>query len=232
MHPSTNLQRVTITGADDRTDISEMQCLAAEFPFLEWAILYGLKVGPRNPSLDWQKAFFAADIPCAKAVHLCGIDACRELMTDRLPEHLHQADRLQININARADDFVDEHVVQAYEAALPLWSNVVVQWHSRTQSNIQTLLERHTARDDVHVLLDSSKGKGIVPAAWEVPVAVAGQYCGFAGGLGPHNVATVLAQLEPLGRPYWIDMETHVRTGDALDLRKVRKVLELAQRCR
>lgn len=49
------LERVTITGADDSTDISQLVELSQEFPFVEWGILVSRRSegGPRFPSREW-----------------------------------------------------------------------------------------------------------------------------------------------------------------------------------
>ena len=83
----------------------------------------------------------------------------------------------------------------------------------------------------VHVLLDESRGKGLAPASWSIPTQYAGLpvYVGFAGGIGPANTQDVLNQVRALMRPYWIDMETSVRTDNAFDVAKVEAVLRAAE---
>ena len=54
-------------------------------------------------------------------------------------------------------------------------------------------------------------------------------YVGFAGGIGPANTQDVLNQVRALMRPYWIDMETSVRTDNAFDVAKVEAVLRAAE---
>ena len=64
-----------------------------------------------------------------------------------------------------------------------------------------------------------------------VPTQYAGLpvYVGFAGGIGPANTQDVLNQVRALMRPYWIDMETGVRTDNAFDVAKVEAVLRAAE---
>jgi phosphoribosylanthranilate isomerase len=81
------------------------------------------------------------------------------------------------------------------------------------------------------VLFDSSGGKGISPKSWpSVPAALR---CGFAGGLGPDNLASELGRLERIvgDRSVWIDMQSRVRSEDGavLDLAKVRACLEASR---
>lgn len=49
------LTRVTLTGADDRTDINQLLDLSARYPFVEWGILFSeARMGQdRYPSFDW-----------------------------------------------------------------------------------------------------------------------------------------------------------------------------------
>jgi phosphoribosylanthranilate isomerase len=57
---------------------------------------------------------------------------------------------------------------------------------------------------------------------------------GFAGGLGPDNIAELARYVtESMGDsdgPTWLDMESGVRTDDRLDLAKVRAVLEICSK--
>ncbi len=77
-------------------------------------------------------------------------------------------------------------------------------------------------------LFDTSGGAGILPADWPEPTKQF--WCGYAGGLGPDNVAEQVEKInQTCNGLFWIDMERRVRTDDdsALDMAKVRKVLEL-----
>jgi hypothetical protein len=96
-------------------------------------------------------------------------------------------------------------------------------------------------------LFDVSHGAGVLPPGsgqadgdnnlnpW--PKRTMYEYMGYAGGLGPLNIAVQLqlieAHADPLNfGPYWIDMESRVRTRtiernvvkDVLDLKKVKDV--------
>lgn len=228
---NTRLTLVSITGADDRTDISELACLTQHYPFVEWALLYGPKEGsPRNPSSPWRTAFFDANLPCSKAVHLCGKSAFLELMAGTLPKEVLRADRVQLNINARRADFTPAEVLDVYRQALEHYPAVILQLHEATKPLIEEFVGGLSPEDAVrtHVLLDESRGTGVVPRSWTVPAEAGLAYCGFAGGLGPDNIHEVLNLLAPVGRAFWVDMESRVRTQNALDLAKVRQVLESA----
>jgi phosphoribosylanthranilate isomerase len=76
------------------------------------------------------------------------------------------------------------------------------------------------------VLYDPSGGRGIGAGVW--PDAPRGVRAGYAGGINPGNVVSVLGHVAPLGAT-WIDMESGVRDeGDRLDLERVAEVLARA----
>ncbi len=96
-----------------------------------------------------------------------------------------------------------------------------------------------------YALFDASGGAGTLPREWPKPIYIdvepgehgCGEqfpaYHGYAGGLGPQNLATEIPRIaEAAGdAPIWIDMETHVRTPDdtVFSLSRVRKALEICK---
>ena len=69
-------------------------------------------------------------------------------------------------------------------------------------------------------------GRGAAPPSW--PKAREGAFCGYAGGLNPDIIGVtlpVIAACVPAGQPYWIDMESGVRTDDRFDLDKCEFVM-------
>ena len=76
---------------------------------------------------------------------------------------------------------------------------------------------------------------GVLPDKWPEPN---GDYCGYAGGLSPDNLAEQLEKIDKAitnkdGGFYaiWIDAETHLRSPDnqRFDLDKVVKFLETSE---
>lgn len=69
-------ERVTITGADDKTSIADILELSAEFSFVEWGILVSHRQEGtyRFPSRDWIDRFKEAAFNAKLQVstHLCG----------------------------------------------------------------------------------------------------------------------------------------------------------------
>ncbi len=227
------LDRVSLTGPDDQTDLSDLHGLSVAYPFVEWALLYvpHNEGAPRNPTRAWRQAFFDAGLPGHSAVHLCGSLAFEELLQDRLPDDVLKADRLQLNINARKREFSDEQVLEVYRRALDLGPDLILQHHGDSAGVIQVFLQAlgDADRARVHILLDESRGLGKAPEHWRWPAELGTNvFCGFAGGLGPDNIATVLAQLQRHGLRYWPDMESGLRTQNQFDTAKAHQVLSAA----
>lgn len=229
---ATYLQQVSLTGPDDAVDPEALRPLGQRFPFVEWALLYmpTAEGRPRNPTRAWRERFFDSEIPGSSAVHLCGEQAFDELLAGALPSDIRRACRLQLNVNARGAVRNVDQVIDIYRAALDLGPSLILQYHEGTAEAIGQWLAELGLRDRfrVHVLLDGSKGRGVLPEQWTLPAELAGTYTGFAGGLGPMNVPGVLNELEALRRPYWIDMETGIRSENAFDLAKAEAVLQAA----
>lgn len=217
---------VTITGADDHVDIRELVDLSEAFPRVEWAILVASadRFGtPRYPSLEWISRF--RDTPgLRRAMHVCG-DASREFQLGAWDQGELAFARCQINGWTRASrDAV---------ASSPRDFELVLQ--CRLGDDIAAASIDALVLDRASILLDASGGRGISPD-WESirdlrhtqPPGL--PKIGFAGGIGPANVESVIRSLGP-GRDYWLCMESGVRTDDRLDLKKVRDVLQTVQYC-
>jgi phosphoribosylanthranilate isomerase len=119
-----------------------------------------------------------------------------------------------------------KHLYQTpdWTKTLATMKQIIFQWDGHNNENV----EKWSKAGLGVPLFDTSSGAGVLPGSW--PKAVEGVYCGYAGGLGPANVVDQLKTIEPAtnGQPFWIDMETRVRSSkDRLfDLAKVIDVLE------
>src|SRR5579885_2966205 len=100
------LDRVTITGADDRTDPAALARLSARHPFVEWGILISevSSGSPRHPSPEWRRrlAEAAAQGGLRLAAHLEGSLSLRTMIegSDEFfagPYHAQIFARIQLN---------------------------------------------------------------------------------------------------------------------------------------
>jgi len=235
---NSTLKRVTITGADDKTDITALLDLTDEFPFVEWGILVSLRSegGSRFPSRKWMDKFVSRITgtgklrPIAISSHVCGTWVrqllCGNLHWSELPFVVNFGQRIQINTHAellQSNTGLWKNLAQLVESD----KEVIFQWDGVNDH----LSYAAQAVDGLKVsaLFDTSGGAGILPNAW--PKADYKFNYGYAGGLGPENIIEQIQLINAAANnySYWIDMEGRVRTNEELDLVKVRKVLELAK---
>jgi hypothetical protein len=248
------LEKVTITGADDSTDIKQLLDLSGEFPFVEWGILVSRKQegGYRFPSSkwiselsSWRVGHIRADLNLS--MHLCG-EWVRQLLVGQLdwallPDIATVAQRVQINTHG------EPHVsTTAMIASLMYGASIGVR-ETRDSAKFREYIFQYDGVNNhlahaakayetgyrVSALYDTSSGAGRLPKRWEAPGPEFNY--GYAGGLSPDNVVEQIEEIEdrafkaliPEYKPYWIDMERRVRTDDdsQLDMKKVRRVLEL-----
>jgi hypothetical protein len=237
-HTTPLLDRVSLTGADDNTSLDSLASLSAQYPFVEWALLYvpNNEGAPRNPTRAWRERFFYAKLPGHNAVHLCGKAAFEQILQQQLPAEILGADRIQLNINARKQDFCDDQVMEVFRRSLDLGPAIILQYHEGTAAQVHRFLGSlsHADQARVHVLLDSSRGTGELMSAVCRPAELASTYCGYAGGLNPDNTMWAISAIEQTHAHYWIDMESGIRTDNQFDVQKARRVLEvglLAREC-
>jgi hypothetical protein len=223
------VNKVTITGADDSTDISEMIDISKAYPWVEWGILLLKdKMGtPRYPSQAWldKLAGTSLDPDWNFAAHVCGAWTKSILMGD--PCVFNEVDmsifqRVQLNFRPQKTYWVPQFV-----AELPEDYRYIFQMGNIGNDAATFALENGA---NACILFDRSGGKGVSPDSWPEPIP--NVYCGYAGGLGPDNITAELEKIGavvPKNRSIWIDMETKVRVDDdsALDMQKVRRVLSL-----
>lgn len=201
---------ITFTGADDYTDADHMVALSAKYP-IEWGILFSpSRQGrdPRYPGEDAQSRFLWSDLRLS--AHLCG-DHSREIMeTGRLrgqniPVDLGFFKRIQVNHRAP-----DVNCINSFRKG---WGpRCIVQCRGLNFPN-------DTSVDWLH---DVSGGTGKQP---DLIPEYPGRFVGYAGGIDPRNVLRVIERIDADG-PYWIDMESGVRTNDRFDLALCRLVCE------
>lgn len=204
---------ITFTGADDWTDVAGMVDLSRQYP-IEWGILFSPSrqgVDARYPSAGGDALFHMMWANICRSAHLCGQHS-RDVMSGKslattIPVDLGHFGRVQVNhaqpvprtiMLEIQDGWGPTPIAQCRGASFPV--DTSVDW-----------------------LFDCSGGRGETPVAWpEYP----GRLVGYAGGIGPDNVASVIESIAATG-PYWIDMESKVRTNDRFDLALVRRVCEI-----
>jgi hypothetical protein len=233
------LKNVTITGADNKTDIDDLYYISSNYPFVEWGILwYPKKMGdPRYPTQSWISKFLI-EKPAGvnTSMHVCGIDAHNfGYRIDESPmwDYYVNVDRVQLNYPN--NEFSLDDVLALLQRGRYDFRYAVNRFHALTpgkyviiQANegnkiLNACLEKEPA---IEFLFDASRGNG--KRITEYPKPIPQKYNGYAGGIDPKNVMSVLHDLNkivPEKDEIWIDLETGVRTNNELDLSKVESVL-------
>ncbi len=221
-----NIDRVTITGADDAVDIQDLAELSMVYPFVEWGILCSIrKTGTeRYPKRDWINKL-AAKSGVDLSAHFCGWFASEVLenqkfsLIDSLPECFK---RIQLNYNfAYAKHDLRPLLMYARETP----ERCIILQENKTNSHVLNSFRIDTLPDNIHFLYDSSGGRGKEIEHIQPPFK---NYTGYAGGISLENIDNIFQKTGIHANPYncWIDMESGVRTDNKFDLEKVKAILE------
>lgn len=214
---------ITFTGADERTDLQALLDLASD-PLVEIGLLYSANPGERNryPSMPWllKAASLISQNGGRVAIHICGMKAREQLLMGDLALLTGHVSRVQVNGVVTPDEA---------RAAARLVPELITQHTERNASLARVSIPNHS------VLVDNSGGRGISPLFWSRPEVGAGKPFGFAGGLGPENLAQEMPRISEAIGPYmatsWIDMEGKLRDeGDWFDIERARTCLQTFRR--
>lgn len=239
------LQRVTISGADDKVNINDLATLSGKYPFVEWAILFSpSRHGePRYPTMSWISDFGTGYPVCQKALHLCGGYARYLAMGEgehdwdiqNLLDTIDDFDRVQINLSSQL------RKINTKLLAKNIFDSLVFDWiiqlrddgdESRKFLNdINSAVQNLNPVLNIFPFLDASGGCGVQAQNWKMDLST--KNCrGYAGGINPDNVKSVVETIVtdlPAGERFWIDMESGVRTNDEFDLNRVESVLKICE---
>lgn len=237
------LTHCTLTGIDDRTDLSMLATLSGRYAHAEWGFLYSPKrqgQPGRYPAVATLcRAFEGLPASVRVALHVCGdgvqdLVAGESVVTDLVALVGQRGGRVQLNFNlgklshtARMDARLcsqDDHSGKSdhpfNSTSLLCGISRVLAHHPLVTFIAQYHAQNHAAyevlrgRPNFAVLFDRSGGTGRLPDRWPAPLGDVP--CGYAGGLGPDNLVDQLDVIaETAGeRDIWIDMENNLRTRD------------------
>ena len=227
------LDRVTITGADDSVKFADLESLTSRYPFVDWGILFSSnwKGSPRFPSNEWLTGAVMdwPGTPEFKAcAHLCGKHV-RDIVCRGVNEFAEQEDQVWTGFNRIQLNF-HGHFHNAHPNFIKTLLKYPKDYIFQCDGvNEQSCVDANSGGVMAYPLFDRSGGAGVVPVEWPNPW---GDYCGYAGGLGPDNLEDQIMKIKDVvgESRIWIDMETRVRSDDnrVLDLEKVEKCLQIA----
>lgn len=210
----------TLTGVDSRTDLDAIATLSAEYPIVEWGLLYSPKrqgLPGRYPSVVMlQRLLLELPADIRLALHVCG-SGVPDLLADADAVVCELADmvearggRIQLNFNHSSGDVAIDALERFLQRRPHL--RVITQRNAANAGVWEALsdCENHS------ILFDASGGRGVSPDVWPAPLHPA--RCGYAGGLSPENLLTQLQGIEAVAgnATTWIDMEGSLRLRDEI----------------
>jgi phosphoribosylanthranilate isomerase len=239
------LERVTITGADDKVSYNDIIEITNKFPFVEWGILFSeSRVGtPRYPTLEWvnglMKTISENKLNIKLSAHLCGAYTVEFLTTGLLTKAFNNIKdvmmgpifgRYQMNFNSTKNKACNDF----HESFGRNQTKIILQYNKSNSELCEKIISDYSYNPNIHFLYDGSGGRGVLPDQWKAPIP--NHFTGYAGGLNPDNLQQALINIQksafstsPKENKIWIDTETGVRTDDDdLDLQKVIKFLEIS----
>lgn len=207
---------LALTGADERTPIADLIRFADAGVEIGFLYTYSPDGRHRYPNLRW--IIDAADALGGRcAIHVCGARA-KTSFTHGMDYLRGRAKRFQINGDVSRDDLI--WACEFYPG------QKIITQHTPKNSILvfADFLENH------EILVDASGGRGISPAEWKRPKTP--KRVGFAGGLGPNNIAAELPKIATVaGDDWWIDMGGKLRDSDDwFSVEKAAKVIAEFQR--
>jgi len=236
------LKTVTFTGADDKTDLSELEKISNKYPFVEWGFLISkTKMGTqRYPSAKTIEKLTCPSVHLrggGNAAHICG-EICRQIIADGgirewsdhpiLSRMLSVSDRVQLNFNAKICDIDLVNLFGFIKKTS--FTSFILQQNENNASFINAIVPYIQRSKKINILFDCSGGNGSEIA--EIPQLIPNIFCGYAGGLSPENLERKLQEIEAVvgDNEIWIDMESGVRTNNEFDLEKVVQCCEIAKK--
>ena len=253
-------------GADDSIHPHQLAILSYTYPTVEFGILFRPdKEGtPRYASQPWVEQLRTTvhhmkDVSghtMKLAAHLCS-SRVNDLLDGKNIDFLHYVVSVgfqRVQINATAVNGVN--TLHLTESVPTLWCIIqefqqlefILQKNNETKplwEPIETLLSTNRDISNVSMLLDESKGTGMVSSISSCPKPSVFYRTGYAGGIGPNSVSDVLQSIinhidsvvnecveeaTNSQTQFWIDMESSLRSikngNDIFDLDKCFQVID------
>lgn len=223
------LHLCTFTGIDAKTDLTRVLKISEKYPFLEFAVLYTNNPSDKDarymsPSIVERIVEFLTWGGVNTAIHFCGSAVMDFLAGDpKVMSAAAKAGRVQLNFKADKSDFSAGAIERIIAARRP--QRIITQHFPANYS-----LNEVISSDNHQVLHDRSGGRGISPETW--PESFSNKPTGYAGGLGPSNIAEELSRIRMASGDQicWIDMETGIRENGYFSLDHCEAVAEIASR--
>lgn len=239
---------ISYVGVDTKTDldrlIREFNAINSTRMF-EFGVLYSAgRAGKQNryPSyadcLRIKEKIWNEESPEQRflnvSVHLCGDEAIEGFL-DCDPKIIDLCRDARVQLNFKMDNYKDSD--RLYERIAKVQrirnvyheENVILQMNKSKSLFMNSTVLAHTeARQLFDILYDGSGGFGRVLSNPSPPIPY--HFTGYAGGISPDTVTGIVEAIEKVNpglAPYYIDMESGVRTNDLFDIDKCLEVANI-----
>ncbi len=217
-------------GVDDSVSPQLLADLSVFYDWIEWGILFrtDLEGQPRYASWKWVEKLCEIQKESGNKLNLAGhlcADRCQEILAGdhTFVQKLGNMGfkRVQINATAANSVVVDGSLIQNYVENLKACIRAVpdvewiIQWNDETEPIWRSLTTECEPLANASLLFDASCGKGVLVTSFPEPTRFPTFRCGYAGGIGPSTISSVMVNLKELAKDHnatvWIDMESSLR---------------------
>lgn len=221
-----NINKVTITGADNNISQNDLVEISKVYPFVEWGLLFSkYKEGQqRYPTTEWIDKLLEYDINLS--AHFCGWYS-KEVLEEKnfqLISNLKNFKRIQLNYNFK--NYI-QNITDLIEFMNNNSKSIIFQYNKSNSEFLNTILDLDIP-NNIHFLYDASGGRGVEIKDIVNPFK---NYTGYSGGLNDINIDNIckLISENTDKSNVWIDLESGARTNNFFDLDKVIKILEIVK---
>jgi len=235
------LDLISFVGIDEQTNLKSIvdleesykeKSISAEYGFL-YSESRSKSDDSRYPPLPFilESVLFLHRNSVKTSIHLCGEEVINDYLNgEEYIFELIDNSRVQLNFNIRKHD-TDTLIAQVLAASqYKGQKSLILQYNDSKKEFINRIVELYDAiksKPTIDILYDKSGGYGRPLTAIDPIPGADDFYMGYAGGINPENVLSILRMLENnvnRFKPYYIDMESGIRTNNILDLDKVSSV--------
>ncbi len=222
-----NINKVTITGADDKINQNDLFDLSIKYPFVEWAILFSIaKEGElRYPSQEWIKTL-VSNFKLDFSAHFCGWYS-KQILEEQnfdLITNLHpNFKRVQLNYSFKHSKGWDLMGIIDYCNKYDDRS-IILQYNKSNSDTLDPIIYTDLP-SNLHFLYDSSGGRGTEITSINKPINT--YYTGYAGGLNLNNIDSICKLINNFqsNALVWVDLESGARINNEFDLKTVEDIL-------
>jgi len=226
-----NLKLVSFVGVDEQTNLVELSQFESNID-CEFSVLFSdsksIEKHVRYPSYKFCKDFLENESkPFLKSLHLCGsvIDRYLKEAPDVM-DLCKSAFRIQLNINIKSYPNYDKLSDDILNVIAKHHHKIILQQNKTKEKFMKCFFEKSNSGLSINLLRDSSGGFG---REISTPAPPDDKYVtGFAGGINSQNVSKIVGLIEsnnPNQRPYYLDMESGVRTNNIFSIQKCQEVI-------